>query len=61
MCPVHLELISQEIRRMEKQMSSVQLPGITPRASEVVAGCVGGVGSHHQQEPMVFRLAGELQ
>jgi hypothetical protein len=41
--------------------SSVQLPNITPRANEVVAGCFGGVGLYHQREPMVSQLAEELQ
>ena len=44
-----------------EKTSSVQLPNITPRTNEVVAGCFGGVGSYHQQEPMVSQLAAELQ
>jgi hypothetical protein len=63
-CSAQLNLTSQEIWHMETRpgkTSSVQLPNITPRANEVVAGCFGGVGLYHQREPMVSQLAEELQ
>ena len=63
-CSAQLNLASQKNWHMEtrpEKTSSVQHPIITPRASEVVAGCFGGVGWYHQQEPMVSPLAPELQ
>ena len=63
-CSEQLNLASQEIWHTEthpETTSSVQHPIITSRASEVVAGCFGGVGSYHQPEPMVSLLAPELQ